>query len=287
MRTDPWDFMVKDTPSKDWIHGSGVFIAIAFFCGGIAGGGYLVSLYFNNLWGLFVSWLFALAMGMFDMAHLHDKKLAWRIVLRPHSSWISRGFLFVTAFIGAAAIQMAISKWAPGTGAETFFKVIAGITAFGVATYSGFVLSYVTYIKIWNSTIMPVLFIVTGLAGGSSILLLISSITGTTQFDTIKYFTASIIGVYGIMIALHLWVTSYAGPTSEHSVRTIVKGELAGLFWGVIVTIGVVAPVIMTLLSNADLTALLAVNVVFVLAGNMALRYSIMKAAYYRPLLPA
>jgi len=89
MRAQPWDFMTKDTPSRDWAEGAGALIAIAFFCGGTAGGLYLLSLSFNNIWGMFIGWLFALGMGLFDMAHLGNKAIFWRIILRPGSSWIS------------------------------------------------------------------------------------------------------------------------------------------------------------------------------------------------------
>src|SRR3989304_8449099 len=182
MQAQPWNFMVKDTPSRDWAAGKGAFIAIAFFCGGVAGGLSLISLYFDNILGMFIGWLFALSMGIFDVAHLGNKAIVWRIPLPPNSSWISRGFLFVMLFIGSAAIYMALKYWSPGTGVESFFKVISGIAAFGVVTYSGFVLSYVSGIKFWNSTIMPVLFIISGFAGGSAVLLGISWFAGTAPF---------------------------------------------------------------------------------------------------------
>ena len=54
MQQKPWDFMAKDTPSRDWTKGLGSLITVAFFCGGIAGGLYLYSLYTNNLWGMFI-----------------------------------------------------------------------------------------------------------------------------------------------------------------------------------------------------------------------------------------
>ena len=286
MAVIPWDFMTKDTPSRDWSHGSGIFIALAFFFGGVAGGLYLLSLYFNSLLGMFIAWLFALGMGLSDMAHLGNKFIVWRIALRPGSSWISRGFLFVMMFIGSAAIQMAVTKWAPGTVPETLFKVLAGIGAFGVAVYSGFVVSYVSSIKFWSSGIMPVLFIVAGLTGGASILMASNAFTAAITFNTLKNVAATALVIYAIIIAGHLWISTYSSNTARNSVKTVVAGDQAWLFWIVIVFIGIVAPMVITLTAAESSQALFIVSAVCVLAGNLALRYSILRAGMYSSLLP-
>jgi formate-dependent nitrite reductase membrane component NrfD len=286
MTVQPWDYLTKDTPSRDWSRGAGIFIGVAMFFGGLAGGAYLLGLYFNNMWAMFIGWLAALAMGLSDVVHLGNKAAAWRIAFRPGSSWISRGFLLVIMFIGAAAIQMAITHWAPGTVPETLFKVIAGIGAFGVAVYSGFVVSYVASIKFWHSAAMPVLFLVAGLAGGSAVLMAINSFTADMAFTTLRTISAGIIITYAIIIAAHLWISTYSSSTAKNSVKTILAGELAFLFWVVILLIGIVAPLIITLVAPADSQVLFIVSAVCVLAGNMALRYAILRAGMYPSLLP-
>ena len=282
----PWEYMTKDTPSRDWSHGTGIFIVLAFFFGGIAGGLYLVSLYFNNLLGMFIAWIFALCMGLSDMAHLGNKFIVWRIALRPGSSWISRGFLFVTLFIGSAAIQMAVTYWAPGTTAETLFKIIAGIGAFGVAVYSGFVVSYVSSIKFWASGIMPVLFIVAGATGGSSILMASNAFSADITFNTLRSVAAAALVIYAIIISAHLWISTYASATAKNSVKTVLAGELAVIFWVVVFAIGIVAPLIITLAAPEGSKALFIVSALCALAGNMALRFTIMRAGMYSSLMP-
>jgi formate-dependent nitrite reductase membrane component NrfD len=286
MAVQPWDFMTKDTPSRDWSHGAGAFIAVAFFFGGAAGGTYLLSLYFDNLWGMLISWCLAAAMGLSDLVHLGNKAAAWRIAFRPGSSWISRGFLLVFLFLGASAIQMAISYWAPGTVPETLFKIVAGIGAFGVAVYSGFVISYVASIKFWHSAVMPVLFIIAGLTGGAAILAVINSFTGDMAFTTLKYIYLGVLAIYAIIIAGHLWISTYSSNTARNSVKTIVTGELALLFWLVIVLVGIIAPVFITLFAGANSQALYIIAAACVLSGNMSLRYAILRAGMYPSLLP-
>ena len=286
MQNRPWDFMVKDTPSREWTEGLGSLITIAFFCGGIAGGLYLYSLYLNNLWGMFIGWSFALAMGVFDLIHLHNKKIVWRMALRPTSSWISRGLLFAILFIGTAAIQIALAYWLPGSVIGTVFKVISGIMALGVAAYSGFVVSYVSSVKFWHSAVMPILFITAGLAGGTSIILVVISLDGAALFAATKVFTMAVLAVYAVIIALHLWISTYNSTTAKNSVLAIISGDLALIFWGLIVVGGIVIPMALIPLMSLKSPTLPAINAAFVLSGNLALRYVILKAGRYTSLLP-
>src|SRR4030065_248205 len=164
----PYEFMVVPQQQKDWIDGRGNFIAFAFFLGGISGGLYLASAYFDNLLGMFVAWLLSMAMGVSYMIHLSHPLRFWRMFMKPKTSWIARGFIFIMLFIGFTTIQLILSQWVSGaTGAITTFKVLAGIFAFAQSIYTGFAVSYVSAIKMWNSAIVPVLFVTCGVSGGT------------------------------------------------------------------------------------------------------------------------
>src|SRR4030067_3468609 len=117
MQIKPWDFMVKYTPQREWIEGHGILVAFAMFFGGISGGLYLASLAFDNLLGMFIAWLRAMAAGITDMMHLSKPMRFWRMMLKPGTSWISRGFILIWLFLGAAMIQLALSEGAPGAAA--------------------------------------------------------------------------------------------------------------------------------------------------------------------------
>src|SRR4030043_958957 len=95
-----YDFMVKYQQQKDWIDGRGNFIAFAFFLGGISGGLYLAAAYFDNLVGMFVAWLLAACMGVSYMIHLTHPMRFWRMLMKPKTSWIARGFIFIFLFLG-------------------------------------------------------------------------------------------------------------------------------------------------------------------------------------------
>jgi formate-dependent nitrite reductase membrane component NrfD len=282
--TKPYDFMVKYTPQRDWIEGHGILIAFALFFGGIAGGLYLVSLYFDSLLGMFVAWILAMVTGLTDMAHLSKPMRFWRMILKPRKSWISRGFIFIWLFLGAAAIQLAISYWADGGAIETVFKVLAGIMAFGVAIYSGFVVGYVGAIKLWNSAIVPILFVIAGVTGGLALLMVIGvGMVGLSAEIAIALRVVLI--AYAVCLAIYLWVATYESTAARDSAMMILKGNVASVFWLLVVLLGIVIPVIM--LFATDATAALVIAGILAIIGGVALRYSILKAGVYSPLIPA
>ncbi|HJX13696.1 MAG TPA: NrfD/PsrC family molybdoenzyme membrane anchor subunit [Dehalococcoidales bacterium] len=284
----PYEFMVKYTPQREWIEGHGILIAFALFFGGISGGLYLSSLFFNSLIGMFVAWLLAMATGASDMAHLSKPLRFWRMLLKPRTSWISRGFIFIWLFLGCAAIQLALSYWAPGSGAETVFKVLAGILAFFVAVYSGFVISFVVGIKLWNSAIVPILFVVAGLAGGLSILL-VASLGSAAQGIAVANATLAALVVYAVFIAVYLWVSTYEDEAARDSVIRILKGDIAVVFWVGVVAAGILAPIALlapfSLTQQASAGAFIA-GAALAIIGGVTLRYVILKAGVYNPLVP-
>ena len=283
MQTKPHEFMVKYTPHTRWAEGSGALIAVAFFLGSISGGLYLMSLYFNSIWGMFIGWLMALLVGMVDMAHLHKPLRFWRMLLRPNTSWIARGFIFIALFIGFGAIQLILSYWFPGA-AENVFKVFSGICAFGVVIYSGFVLSYVKAIRLWNSAMIPLIFVISGLIGGTAILLMISLGDSSMQADTLQFVLRIMLVAYAIMVVMHLWISTYSSSAARNSAIWILKGNIASIFWAAIVLVGIVIPLFIFFLSSSEATALLIIGAIFVIIGNLALRYILLKGGLYSPL---
>lgn len=286
MQIQPWEYGMKATPAREWSEGMGSLIAVAMFLGGIAGGLYLVSLFFDNLWGMFIAWIFALGMGVFDMAHLSKPMRVWRIAAKANSSWISRGFIFVLLFIGAAGLQLLIS-WLTDetTGAEVFFRVVSGILAFGVAVYSGFVVGYVSGIKFWNSALMPVLVVFGGLAGGTITLLVVAAFSSSGVFGDLQVLSRLTLVVYILSIFIFLWISAYSGPVAKESAKQLVGGNLAGLFWIVIILIGILLPFVLSFLVNSDSQFLAIVSAVSALLGYLGLRFAILKAGKYSPLV--
>lgn len=286
MQIKPHEFMVKYTPHTKWVEGSGALISVAFFLGGISGGLYLISLFFNSRLGMLIGWLLALLLGIVDIAHLPKPLRFWRMLIRPDSSWIARGFIFIAFFIGCTALQLALSFWLSGSMLEIVFKVLSGIFAFGVIIYSGFVLSYIRAIQLWNSAMIPLLFIISSLAGGIAIFLVINLGQNTNQITLLGSILQIILVFYAITIGLHLWVSIYSSPAARTSVIWLLKGKAAFFFWVVIVLIGIIIPLTMFFFINSQAIPWLIMGAIFVIIGNLGFRYIILKGGIYRPLVP-
>jgi formate-dependent nitrite reductase membrane component NrfD len=286
----PYDFMVKYQQQKDWVDGRGNFIAFAFFLGGISGGLFMASAYFDSLVGMFVSWLLALCMGISYMIHLSKPMRFWRMFMKPRTSWIARGFIFIMSFIGFTTLVLILSQWAPqATGAITAFKVLAGIFAFAQSIYTGFAVSYVSAIKVWNSAIVPILFVTCGITGGLAILVAIT-MAGGGELALLENIVRIMLIAFAIIVGVYLWNTTYSSVAARDAVKRLIGGSLAPLFWVGVFTFGILIPVaisITTLFAGEAASALLITAVVSEIIGGLALRFAILKAGVYAPLLPA
>jgi formate-dependent nitrite reductase membrane component NrfD len=287
----PYEFMVKYQQQKEWIDGRGNFIAFAFFLGGISGGLFLASAYFNNLLGMFVAWLLAGAMGVSYMIHLSHPMRFWRMFMKPKTSWIARGFIFIMLFLGFTTLTLIVGEWAPSaTGVLTALKVIAGIFAFAQSIYTGFAVSYVSAIKVWNSAIVPVLFVTCGLTGGLAILLAIMMGQGSTQIATMESIIRVVLIALAVIIGVYLWNTTYSSTAAKEAVKRLIGGSLAPLFWIGVFLFGIAIPVVIsitTYFSGEASSGLLITAIVSEIIGGLALRFAILKAGVYTPLLPA
>jgi formate-dependent nitrite reductase membrane component NrfD len=284
----PYEWMVGYTSQKVWIERKGLIIWLSIYFGIFGGGAYLVSLYFDNLAGMFISWLIVLVIKSgLHVAHAEKPLKLWRMVLRPQTSWISRGLILTILFIVFSAVQLAFSYWAPGTAGELIFKVLGGIAAFGVMVYAGFVLSYVSGIPFWNVAILPALFILWGILSGLSLV----SIAGLDAGGVKTAMVAGMILLVAALVAivLYLWTETYVGPTARESVRELTRGSLS-ILWGIgVILIGIIIPLVVSFMSyfnvcqfNPSLTILIFSCEII---GGLAFTYGVLKVGVYSPLI--
>ena len=281
--------MQSYTRQTEWIDKRGLLLWIAFYTGGLGGGLYLVSLYFNSLIGMFIGWVIvAVIKGGAHVMFLGKPWRCWRMLFRPQSSWISRGIFFVLLFSLFGIIQIAIQYWAPGSAAVVVFKVLAGVMAFCVSIYTGFVLNSVKAVPFWNSTLLPILFILCGLLGGFGLSVAIALAGGDIKLETAELGSRWLLIVNALLIILYLWRASQRETTGKMSVVQHIRGELAPFFWIGIVILGIVIPLIIALtglFAHGLPSWILLTGVGCEITGGLALRYCVLKAGAYKPLV--
>jgi formate-dependent nitrite reductase membrane component NrfD len=282
------EWMVSYTRQTEWIDRRGILLWIAFYAGGLGGGLYLVSLYFNSLWGMFISWLIiAVIKGGAHLTYLGKPLRFWRIVSHPQTSWLARGLIFVVLFIGFGAIQIILSYTVPGNAAEIVFKVLAGIMAFAVTFYTGIILMNVKGVPFWNSALLPLLFVACGILGGFGLSAVIALNGGDVNLAAAETGSRWLLIINVLIIAVYLWRASARESVGKQSVLEQIHGESAPIFWVGIVLLGIVIPLaiaISGLLVEVP-SALLVAGVVCEIIGGLSLRYCVLKAGAYKPLV--
>jgi len=286
----PYEWMVKYTPQTDWIERKGMLIWLSLYAGILGGGFYLVSLYFNSLVGMFISWLIILVIKSgLHLAHAERPLKLWRMFLRPQTSWISRGLILTVLFIGFGAIQLALSYWASGTAGELVFKVITGIMAFGIITYAGFTMSYVNGIPFWNTALLPVLYILWGVLSGLALIITIGTSEGVIRQIIAVNMGLLIAGI--VLIALFLWTATYTETTAKESVKELLRGSLSLVLWLGVFLLGMVIPLIISILGyfNGDIVASWVGILMLIceIVGGLSFTYGVLKVGLYSPLIPA
>ncbi|MFC1971839.1 NrfD/PsrC family molybdoenzyme membrane anchor subunit [Chloroflexota bacterium] len=288
----PYEWMVTYTPQTEWVEHRGILLWLAFFFIELGAGTFLISSLFDNLPGMLTGWLICAVLG--GGAHLiylgHPLRF-WRIFISSgwKTSWISRGMYFVTLFLLLGIIYLILGSQA---NQAVPLLVATNIMAFLVIIYGGFAMNFVNGIPLWNTAILPILYVVSGLWGGAGLTLVITMAAGATKIGmAVEEWTRLLLVGFIILLAVYLVSIRYGSSAGKISVREMVRGKWAPLLWIMVIALGIVLPLGVVISSyTAGLTAipvaLLYIAVFFELTGDLAMRYLILKCGFYNPLVP-
>jgi len=285
------DWMVKGNRQTEWINGRGILLWLAFYAGGLGGGLYVVSLFFNSIWGMAIGWFIAAALkGAFHFIYLGKPARFWRLVMHPQTSWLSRGLLFVILFTAFGFIQIMVSWfWTDQTVTILILKIISGILAFSVATYTGFVLNNIKSVPFWDLSLLPVLFVACGILGGFGVTVAISLFSPEVNIVAAEMGVRALLIINAVLIAVYLLRAARKEAAGRQSVLLQIRGGLSPVFWGCVVALGVVIPAVITvysLFSGEVTSAVLLSGVACEIVGGVMLRYCVLKSGIYNPLIP-
>jgi formate-dependent nitrite reductase membrane component NrfD len=293
IQTRPYEFMVSYTPQTQWIEKGGIKLWLAFFFIELGAGMFFVASLVDNLWAMVIGWLLCAVLGGgLHLLYLGKPLRFWRMALSSgwKTSWISRGILFVSLFLLLGLIHMVL------IGSATRFTALlaaADIFAFLTVIYGGFAMNYVNGIPLWNTALLPILYVVSGLWGGAEVTLGIALSSGGIAVGVAieEWIRILLIG-YLLLIPVYLMSVRYTSSTGQISVRYMLQSTWSPLFWIGVVILGMAIP--LTAVITSFLTGLAAGSVPFLYAailsgliGDLAMRYLILKCGLYSPLIPS
>ena len=185
---------------------------------------------------------------------------------------------------------MILNFWATS---YTPLLIIVDIFAFMVVIYGGFAMNFVNGIPLWNTALLPILYVIAGIWGGAELLMASALATGATGLGlAVEEWIRILLVGFIILLAVYFVSVRYGSPAGKVSIREIATGKWAPLLWVVVVALGIALPlgvVISTFLAGfgAAPVALLYIAIFCGLLGDLAMRYLILRCGYYHPLVPS
>jgi formate-dependent nitrite reductase membrane component NrfD len=284
------EWMLKGNRQTEWIENRGILLWLAFYTGGLGGGLYLVSLFFNNMWGMLIGWfIVAVLKGSFHLIFLGKPARFWRLLFHPQTSWLSRGLFFVFGFSGLGLLQLLTSQFLPDqTVMILVLKICAGVFALCVATYTGFVLNTVKGVPFWSLPILPLLFVTCGILGGFGLTVAIGLSDTSVNMVAAEAGSRWMLLINAALIVIYLLVALRKDPVGKQSVLLNIKGGIAKIFWPGVIILGIIIPFLVALfgiITEESAPGLIITGTICEVLGGMLLRYCILKSAIYSPII--
>ena len=230
----------------------------------------------------------------FLILDLGKKHKFFTACLNPRTSWVARGFIILSTFIVLGLVILAVSVLSPetsGAGSVLRFvlEVISVLFALATALYTGVLLKSMRYTPIWNTPLLPTLFLVSALSTGSMVVVLSVMSYGlfASSGDSLLPLIHGVIRVEqifilieGVILAVYLWAVNRKGDQGKSSVHLLLFGDLKWLFWGGIVILGFFFPMILESLYSQfpGYPILLLLTGLFLLCGGFFLRSGVIAA---------
>lgn len=147
-----------------------------------------------------------------------------------------------------------------------------------IGFYTGLLLSSMPARPLWNSAVLAPLFLVSGLASGAAFLCLFMREEEHTRLIP---FVISICGIEAMLILAYILNLAFGSEAAQNAGRLLLGGAFGALFWGVVVLVGLLVPVLVevpVVLRRRVLPIPKLVPPILKLAGGVTLRFVIVYA---------
>jgi formate-dependent nitrite reductase membrane component NrfD len=172
---------------------------------------------------------------------------------------------------------------------DILVKIIAGIFVILTGIYCGFMMSYCKSVPFWNTGILPIVILNAGIADGLALVMGVGVFTGGVNYHAIEYASRIVLGINAVLIATYLINATYHSEIAGTSVKEMIVGRVAAIFWLGIVICGIIIPLAISFISMFAGEAsipLLIIAVICHTVGAFALKYCLLKVGIHKPLVP-
>lgn len=275
------DLRERFRPQREWAEGRGLLLILAHFLTGSGAGAWLFAVLFSLDLGLMVGFVLVVLGGITHLFFLGRPERFWRMVTGFTSSWISRGLVGMTLFAVVAFVYLLLPLFkARESALGKILLVLSLLGALWIVVYKGFVWASSKGIPLWNTPLVPALYIAYALRGGAAVLMMISA---QGALEPVKLWLAVSTAV---LVLIYIEVMRGSGLTALRSVELILFGRVALPFYVGTVLVGLVIPIAIGgfAYSGSVPKEIMGVAGLFSLLGDLSIIYCIAKAGLYRPL---
>lgn len=230
-------------------------IACYLFLGGLGGGAFFT--------GAFLAWkhpeavktrkiahiiapvvvIIGLVLLMFDAKAGFYHPLRFALLLTNLGSVMTWGVIILAAFVVVALIALLLDILKKNV--PMWLEVAGSALGIGVALYTGCLLGVCKTFPLWNTALLPILFLVSALSTGMAVVLLVGIFAAPKEFDeitTFKKFHYAFPLIEMLLVAALLFITATNSDAGLASVQALVCGKYAVVFWLLFVAVGLVIP---------------------------------------------
>ena len=259
-------------------------MALAFFFAETGAGLFAVSCFAGSRLGMWVGLaLVATLKPYFHLAHMGVPGKSWRAIVRPDRSWVSRGLLGLVLLIGAGLGYLLAPYLGLPEGLIAVLRILALLGALVVLCYQGFAMADAVSFALWANPLVPVLGLALGLTAGALCCAALGASSLPPQvLARLLAFARMMLVFDAVAILAWLVLVQRKSAGGAFSVGLLLRGEYAASFIGWVVLAGFLLP--LGLLLSGGAIAVPVAALLF-LAGFLALRLLIFKAAVYEPIM--
>jgi Fe-S-cluster-containing dehydrogenase component/formate-dependent nitrite reductase membrane component NrfD len=241
----PWGWMVSAYITTKAIAAGVLLAAFVLYLAGVgAGGDAALSL---PLPVALISLAFLLATGALLVGDLKRPERFLYVLLRPQwRSWLVRGGYLIAALGLYVPLWWLLSALQSPRGVQVVGGAVGAVLATCVAAYTALLLAQAKGRDYWQNPLLVVTMAVDALAAGIAVLVLfdLEPARGAPAGSKAAWLAIAAAGLGALLVAEFLPKHSTRG--AELAARIILRGPFALLFWGGVVTGGILAPLMLS-----------------------------------------
>lgn len=192
------------------------------------------------------------------------------------TSPLAWGALNIVCF-GVVSVAYLVTMGKGDAGPGRLLAAIGAILALGLPIYTGYDLTVHQSRPVWNSALMPTLFVAMAMVSGAAVASLLAFGNETTLKALRPYMLWSA-GAVAVCLLSLMGTTNYGGAGEELTFMLMTTGTMGLIFVGLGVIAGTAAPIALMLAPVGRQPMILVVSALLLLAGGAATRYVLLMA---------